>query len=110
MSISCCESSPIPRVSALSEKDFHEQYFLPAKPVIITDATEEWPARNWTIENLVERVGHNEVWVRGKTNMEDYRVGKAYTIRKDTFGNYCKDLLKENARKASVVFKKEIKY
>jgi len=101
MSISCCESSPIPRVSALSEKDFHEKYFLPAKPVIITDATEEWPARNWTIENLVERVGHNEVWVRGKTNMEDYRVGKAYTIRKDTFGNYCKDLLKENARARS---------
>jgi hypothetical protein len=31
----------------------------------------------------VERVGQNEVWIRGKTNMEDYRVGKAYTVRWD---------------------------
>merc|ERR1712008_428605 len=79
--------TPIPRVAGLSEKDFHEQYFGPAK--------------GWTMDNLVERVGDNEVWVRGKTNAEDYRVGKAYTIRKDTFGNYCRDLIKGNARARS---------
>jgi len=98
MSVECCESTPIPRVSALSEEEFHKQYFLPAKPVIITDATEDWPARKWTIESLVQRVGDNEVWVRGKTNLEDYRVGKAYTIRRCTFSSYCDDLLKNNAR------------
>ena len=53
MAIPCCQSTAIPRVSGLSEKDFHELYFVPAKPVIITDATDDWPARSWTIENLV---------------------------------------------------------
>ena len=43
---------------------------------------------------LTYRVGKNQVWVRGQTNKEDYRVGRAYTIRKDTFGSYCNDLLK----------------
>jgi len=101
MAIACCQSTPIPRVSGLSEKEFHEDYFVAAKPVIITDATTDWPARNWTIESLVERVGSNEVWVRGKTNIEDYRTGKAYTIRKDTFGSYCEDLIKGNAKARS---------
>jgi len=91
----------IPRVSNLSEIDFHNEYFLKAKPVIITDATDDWPARNWTIPSLIERVGENQVWVRGQTNKEDYRVGRAYTIRKDKFGNYCNDLLKGNARARS---------
>jgi len=91
----------IPRVNNLSELDFHNEYFLKAKPVIITDATDDWPARNWTIPDLVDRVGDTQVWIRGKTNKEDYRVGRAYTIRKDTFANYCSDLLKENARARS---------
>ena len=102
MAVSCCQSSSvIPRVSSLSEKDFHDNYFLPAKPVIITDATEDWPARDWTIPALVDRVGNNEVWVRGRTNQEDYRVGKTYTIRRDTFSSYCQDLLQGNARARS---------
>ena len=29
----------------------------------------------------MERVGENEVWIRGKTDQEDYRVGKAFTVR-----------------------------
>ena len=101
MAVPCCQSTLIPRVSGLSEKEFHRDYFLPARPVIITDATEDWPARQWTISSLVERVGNNEVWVRGKTNQEDYRVGKTYTIRRDTFAKYCQDLLKGNARARS---------
>jgi len=91
----------IPRVRNLSEIDFHNEYFLKAKPVIITDATDDWGARNWTIPSLIDRVGENQVWVRGQTNKDDYRVGRAYTIRKDTFGSYCKDLLKGNARAKS---------
>ena len=101
MALSCCQSDQIPRVSNLSEKEFHDEYFLKARPVIITDATEDWPARSWTIPDLVDRVGDNEVWVRGKTNQADYRVGKTYTIRRDTFGNYCQDLIKANARARS---------
>lgn len=94
-------SVEIERVAGLTPEDFHREYFVKARPVIITDATEDWPARKWTIQNLADRVGSNEVWVRGKTNLEDYRVGKSYTIRRDTFGSYCKDLLAGNARARS---------
>ena len=153
MAVEGVKSVEIPRVSGLSPEQFHRlekeifrnnrlgplnsgwlfslirEFFSKAKPVIITDAAEDWPCRQWTIEvilsskewlqhntvwgggytkptqDLAERVGDNEVMVRGKTNQEDYRltqnhylwhylhlhrVGKAYTIRRDTFGSYCK--------------------
>ena len=101
MAVASCKNIEIPRVNNLSEKQFHDDYFLQAKPVIITDATDHWPARTWTIPELVTRVGDNEVWVRGKTNQEDYRVGRTYTIRRDTFASYCQDLLKGNAKARS---------
>ena len=88
----------IPRVANLTPERFHREFFTKARPVIITDAAEDWPCREWTIEGLAERVGGNEVMVRGKTNQEDYKVGKSYTIRRDTFGSYCKDLLAGNKR------------
>lgn len=94
-------SEEIPRVEAPDPETFHREYFLRARPVVITGATEHWPARGWTVEGLAERVGANEVFVRGKTDQEDYRTGKAYTIRKDTFGSYCKDLLAGNRRARS---------
>ena len=100
----CRYNSEIPRIPAndLSVEDFNSQYFKQAKPVIITDATTEWPAvKFWTIQSLIERVGKNEVLIRGKVNKDDYRSGKAYTIRKDSFENYCKDLLANNARAKS---------
>ena len=100
----CRFNSEIPRVSAsdLSVEDFNTQYFLQARPVIITEATSEWPSiKFWTIQSLIERVGNNEVLIRGKVNKDDYRSGKAYTIRKDSFANYCKDLLANNARARS---------
>lgn len=43
-------------------------------PVIITDATEHWPAREWTLDSLCEKVGQNEVCVRGQTNEHNYKV------------------------------------
>ena len=95
MAVECCASVEIPRVSGLPEKQFHDEYFVRQRPVIITDAADDWPARSWTIPSLVERVGDNEVWVRGKTNKEDYRVGRTYTIRRCQFREYCDDLIKE---------------
>ena len=100
----CAYNSEIERVDVLdlSIEDFDQKYFKQAKPVIITGATSEWPAtKNWTIQKLVDRVGDNQVLIRGKVNREDYRAGKAYTIRKDTFCNYCSDLLANNARARS---------
>ena len=58
-----CDNVEIERLSAneLSPADFHTKYFRLAKPVVITGATDQWPARKWTIENLVQRVGDNKV-------------------------------------------------
>ena len=62
---------------------------------------DDWPCSKWTITSLVNKVGENEVLIRGKTDKEDYKLGKAYTIRRDLFRNYCNDLLKGNARARS---------
>lgn len=96
-------NSEIPRVpyAELSVEKFQQNYFGKAKPVIITGMAKEWPCLNWTIDNLMNRVGDNEVLIRGKTNLEDYKLGKSYVIRRDKFRNYCQDLLKENARARS---------
>ena len=88
----CRSNTEIPRVphAELSEDEFQEKYFNQAKPVIITGMAEEWPCSKWTISTLMNRVGDNEVLIRGKTDKEDYRLGKAYTIRRDSFRNYCR--------------------
>ena len=61
-----CDNVEIERLSAseLSPADFHTKYFRLAKPVVITGATDQWQARKWTIENLVQRVGDNKVSFR----------------------------------------------
>ena len=52
-------------------------YFVPfsGTPLVIEGALENWPAINWTLESLKEKVGGNEVNVRVNTNCEEYRVG-----------------------------------
>ncbi len=96
----CKTNSEIERVQAsdLSPSQFQERYFSLAKPIVITGATADWPCRQWTIESLMQTVGDNEVLIRGKTSSEDYKVGKAHTIRRDLFRNYCQDLLDGNSR------------
>ena len=71
----CHKNVEIPRVpfNELDVETFQKCYFKPAKPVVITGMTQNWKCRQWTINNLMERVGENEVLIRGKTNLEDYR-------------------------------------
>ena len=59
----CASCTPIPRVAAedLTSQRFQQEFFSRARPVVITGATDGWPAREWTIDNLVERVGDNQV-------------------------------------------------
>lgn len=45
----------IERRSNLSYKEFKEQYLVPRKPVIITDATAKWKASQWTPQWFKER-------------------------------------------------------
>ena len=43
----------------------------------------------------------SQVYIRGQTNQEGYRLGQKYIIRQDTFANYCRDLKAGNARARS---------
>ena len=103
MAVAHCINVEIERVSAdkLTPEDFHRHYFRTAKPLVITGATEDWPARKWTIDNLIDRVGSNKVYIRGQTNQDGYRLGKKYVIRQDSFENYCNDLKAGNAKARS---------
>lgn len=76
------EERPIPRRSAreLTTQEFHECYFAAAIPVVITDATSAWPASQWTIESLKQRVGKNEVWIRGRTDQVSSTLGRKHEI------------------------------
>lgn len=80
----CHKNVEIPRVpfNELDVETFQKCYFKPAKPVVITGMTQNWKCRQWTINNLMERVGDNEVLIRGKTNLEDYRYLHAYIWKK----------------------------
>ncbi|TRO64443.1 cupin-like domain-containing protein [Christiangramia sabulilitoris] len=48
----------IPRKRNLSKEDFLKEYFIPKKPVVIEDLTENWPAyKNWNFEYFREKAG-----------------------------------------------------
>ena len=50
-------------------------FLFSGTPLVIEGGLENWPAINWTLESLKEKVGGNEVNVRVNTNCEEYRVG-----------------------------------
>lgn len=65
--------SEVPRVEKLSYRDFVHDFQRPRRPVIITDATRDWPARSWTPEDLKHRVGHRELTIRTEAGPQAWR-------------------------------------
>lgn len=62
------------RRERLSRREFEHEYSLPRRPVILTDATRDWRARQWTPESLSARVGHRMIEYRegqGKVRFGD---------------------------------------
>jgi hypothetical protein len=54
--------SQIDRVDHISKEDFVNNYLIPRKPLVISNATETWPAlQKWTFEYLKETVGDQMV-------------------------------------------------
>ncbi len=52
----------VSRESAITSEEFIEKYQRMAKPVILSDATKNWPAREkWTIDYLIKVAGHKIV-------------------------------------------------
>jgi hypothetical protein len=51
-----------PYCTGLTVEEFIQQYEIPGKPVIITDAMKDWPAnKNWTLPALLQKYAHVKV-------------------------------------------------
>jgi hypothetical protein len=58
----------IDRRSKLSLKDFEAEYVATSRPVLLTDATDHWPARSkWTLDWFAERFPNKQVKFDNKT-------------------------------------------
>lgn len=56
------ELTPVDRRTGLTRETFAEEYLKPMKPVVFTDLTASWPARQrWTIEHFKDQYGHLRV-------------------------------------------------
>ena len=48
----------IPRVQGISKEDFLREYFIPQKPVILEDLSQDWPARQkWDFDYFKQVAG-----------------------------------------------------
>lgn len=66
----------IPRVSGISKEAFKTNYLEPAKPVVITDMVDNWPAKEkWTLDYFKENYGHLMVPV---FSAKGSKAGKGY--------------------------------
>ena len=80
-------SSPIPRVTQLSSEQFIADYQKPAKPVVITDLSADWPAKQkWSFDYLAEVAGDAQVPVYSSNpakNKEHQHAAAANMTLKD---------------------------
>jgi hypothetical protein len=64
----------VPRVERPSRREFEERFLFPQRPVIITGAMEDWPARErWTNDYLTEKVGARTIvsWTKAHQSLSD---------------------------------------
>jgi ribosomal protein L16 Arg81 hydroxylase len=63
----------IKRMERLSVEDFQREYWRRNRPVIITGAVEDWPARSWTLETIAAQFGDEwlPVEVLGEDRADD---------------------------------------
>ncbi|XP_074662267.1 bifunctional peptidase and arginyl-hydroxylase JMJD5-like [Tubulanus polymorphus] len=101
MALPSCKNISIAKVCKIAPEQFSKDYLTPGKPVVIQGALDDWPASKWNLNYLCEKVGQNKVLIRGKTNSDEYKVGKQHTIRESTFQEYVNDLLANNSRAQS---------
>eukprot|EP01027_Heterolobosea_sp_BB2_P017534 GEZU01024822.1.p1 GENE.GEZU01024822.1~~GEZU01024822.1.p1 ORF type:complete len:316 (+),score=87.76 GEZU01024822.1:57-1004(+) len=61
----------IERRSGLSLEEFTREYFIPNKPVILTDVMNDWPAMTeWTKEKMIAKYGDVEFFINSGVNMK----------------------------------------
>ncbi len=61
------EASPIDRRSNLSYREFVYEYQRKRRPVIITDATNNWAARSWSPQTFKQKLGARPITFRDAT-------------------------------------------
>lgn len=89
---------PLPRLESLpTSNDFVSRYLRPPSarsvPVVFPQPCKDtFPARSWTIDNLVGCIGKNLVHVRTNTSNAEYREGDTIGFKKQTFSQYVHNL------------------
>jgi hypothetical protein len=86
----------VPRVERPSRREFEERFLFPQRPVIISGAMEDWPARErWTNDYLKEKIGARTFRPWHKADMFEAKEGNSDTPPM-TFAEYI-DLLSGTA-------------
>ncbi len=85
---------PVEKLSSIACNKFKQAYYLPMKPVVITDLAKQWPAyKKWNWEYFKEIVGNTEVGVYNNIKSDAYTpINTADDYMK--FGNYL-DMVKK---------------
>lgn len=71
-SISRCDKPAIEYRAGLTFRQFLDEYQIPRRPVVLTDATTAWEARQWSPEVLRERIGHRRVTIRTQEGPQEF--------------------------------------
>ena len=83
----------VDRVRMISPDDFKDNYYLPKKPLVITDLAKQWPAyHKWTWDYFKEIVGDKEVALYNNVKSDAYTPINTADDYK-TFGEYV-DMIK----------------
>jgi hypothetical protein len=79
---------PVDRVAKISAEEFQQRYYLPLKPVIITNLAESWPAyTKWNWAYFKEIVGSKRVGLYNNVKSDAYTPINTADDYK-TFGDY----------------------
>ncbi|HJU46170.1 MAG TPA: cupin-like domain-containing protein [Chitinophagaceae bacterium] len=80
--------TPVTKLESITPGDFHQKYYSPMKPLVITGLAKEWPAYNkWNWDYFKAAVGGTEVGVYNNIKSDAYTpVNKADDYMK--FGDY----------------------
>lgn len=79
---------PVNKIAIISPQDFKKNYYLPKKPLVITDLAKQWPAYNkWTWDYFKKIVGDKKVGLYNNVKSDAYTPINTADDYK-TFGEY----------------------
>ncbi len=95
---------PIDVVEDVKQKDFHELYVKPRKPVKLMNYTKNWPAvQKWTYDYLRKKAGHQKVKLYGRWQDNEPTKIEMPSVKEITFSEYL-DMLENNQKSDLRIF------